>query len=316
MPALILAACLFLGVVPTTPSGAVSSQPAIGLRVLTLVDRSRVIRLPRGRAEPRTLLTYVRYPAQGQAGATDVRDATPTAGEHPLIVFAHGLDVTPGPYARLLQSWARAGFVVAAPVFPLTNPHAPGGPDERDVASQPRDVSFVISSLLALSEASGGPLSGLVDANEIAVAGHSDGAETALAVAYSRRYRDPRVRAAAVLSGAEMSGIGGYDFADRKVPLLAAQGTKDGFNEPRYTRAYFKAAPAPKYLLWLLGAGHLPPYSSRQPYLGVVETVTAAFFERYLTADVAAWPPGSWPPGTWPPGAGAGGAAAKLVSDP
>ncbi len=276
---------LCVGRAPVTPSGAEPSEPAVGLRVLRLVDRSRTIRLPHGRREPRVLVTYVRYPALAGAGATDVPDAAATPGQHPLIVFAGGFDVTPAPYARLLQSWARAGFVVAAPEFPLTIPSAPGGPDERDVANQPRDVSFVISRLLALSATDGAPLSGTLDPQRIAVAGHSDGAETALAVAYSRRYRDPRVRAAAVLSGAEMSGIGGYDFKDESVPLLATQGTDDVFNEPRYTRAYFKAAPTPKYLLWLLHAGHLPPYSYQEPYLGVVERVTAAFFETYLNRE-------------------------------
>ena len=59
---------------------------------------------------------------------------------------------------------ARAGFVVAAPVFPLCSAGAPGGPEESDVINQPGDMSFVISSLLAVS--SGGrrrPLAGLVD---------------------------------------------------------------------------------------------------------------------------------------------------------
>jgi dienelactone hydrolase len=261
---------------------------AVGMRVLRLVDRSRTIRLAHGRSESRALLTYVRYPTVAARGATDALDAPPAPGEHPLIVFAHGFDVTPAPYARLLQSWARAGFVVAAPQFPLTVPGAPGGPDEADVVEQPRDVSFVISSLLAMSSSGGDPLSGMLDPQRIAVAGHSDGAETALAVAYSRRYRDPRVRAAAVLSGAEMSNIGGYDFTDATVPLLAAQGTRDSFNEPRYTRAYFKAAPNPKYLLWLLHAGHLPPYSYQAPYLGVVERVTTAFFELCLDGEAAA----------------------------
>jgi dienelactone hydrolase len=253
--------------------------------VLRLVDPTRTIRLKGGRIEPRTLLTYVRYPALGPPGASDIPDAPPATatGPYPLIVFAHGFAVTPAPYTRLLQSWARAGYVVAAPVFPLASADAPDGPDEADVINQPSDVSFVISSLLAPSTTPGaGPLTGLVNPAHIAVAGHSDGGETALAVAYSRRFHDPRVGAAVVLSGAEMSGVGGYSFAPGGPPLLAAQGTDDTFNEPKYTYAYFRRARRPKFLLRLLGAEHLPPYTYEEPQLTIVERETLAFFDAYL----------------------------------
>lgn len=271
-------------------SAPASPSFAVGLRVLRLVDRSRAVRLKGGRSEPRVLVTYVRYPALGAPGATDVPDAMPASagGPYPLIVFGHGFAVTPGPYARLLQSWARAGYVVAAPVFPLGNARAPGGPSEADVINQPSDMSFVISSLLALDRPGAGPLAGLVDPAHIAVAGHSDGAETALAVAYSRRFRDPRIGAAVILSGAEMEGVGGYSFTYGGPPLLAAQGTADRFNQPKYTNAYFKLAQRPKFLLRLLGAGHLPPFSDQRPQLTIVERVTIAFLDRYIKREPGA----------------------------
>jgi len=280
------AAPLAPGAAPA-PAAPRASEPAfaVGLRVLRLVDRSRTIRLPDGRSEPRELSTIVRYPAEGAPGQSDVADApaASAAGPFPLIVFGHGFATTPATYARLLQSWARAGYVVAAPVFPLGNAQAPGGPDEADVVNQPRDMSFVISSMLAISATPGGPLTGLIAPSRIAVAGQSDGAETALAVAYSRRLRDPRVGAAVVFSGAMMSGIGGYRFGPGGPPLLAAQGTRDVFNEPRYTYAYFALARQPKYLLRLIGAEHLPPYTHEQPQLGIVERVSRAFLDGYLS---------------------------------
>jgi dienelactone hydrolase len=255
---------------------------AVGITTLPLVDASRTYRLPGGAVVPRALSTYVRYPALGGAGAAEIAGARPAPGSFPLVVFAHGFDVTPAPYAKLLDSWTRAGYVVAAPLFPRTNPHARGGLDEGDVVNQPADVSFVISSLLAGVAPAGWP-PGLIDGDEIAVAGQSDGGETALAVADSRRDRDARVRAALVLSGAEMSGIGGYTFPGPA--LLAVQGTRDVFNEPRYTYAYYRAARAPKYLLRLLGAGHLPPYTTEQPQLAIVERVTVDFLDTYLRGE-------------------------------
>ncbi len=269
------------------PAGA-PGAPAVGVRTLRLIDRSRLERPLRGAPGPRVLETIVRYPAQGPDGALDLPGATPLAGEHPLIVFAHGFDVTPAIYSRLLRSWTQAGYVVAAPVFPLEQSGAPGGPDEADVVNEPRDISFVISQLLAASAVPAGPLSGLIDPARIAVAGQSDGGEAALAAAYARRLRDVRVRAAVILSGAEMSGIGGYAFAAGEPALLAVQGTADTSNEPRYTYAYFRAARRPKYLLRLLGAQHLPPYTSAQPWLGIVEETSIEFLDTYLGGSATA----------------------------
>jgi fermentation-respiration switch protein FrsA (DUF1100 family) len=252
--------------------------------VLRLVDGSRRIRLPGGRTQARTLLTYVRYPAIGAPGASDLpgAPAAVTRGPYPLVVFGHGFAVTPRTYARLLHGLARAGYVVAAPEFPLASANAPGGPDESDLINQPTDMSFTISRLLKVSAAAGSPLAGLIDSARIAVAGQSDGGMTALAVAYSRRFRDRRVSAAVIMSGAEMGGVGGFSFARGAPPLLAIQGTADTMNEPRFTYAFFGAARRPKYLLRLLGAGHLPPYTREQPQLAVVERVSAAFLDGYL----------------------------------
>jgi len=258
--------------------------------VLRLVDTSRTVTLPNGRSEPRTLLTYVRYPALGEPGRSDLPGA-PAAraeGPFPLLVFGHGFGVTPALYARLLQSWARAGYVVAAPVFPLENADAPGGPDEADLANQPADMRFVISRMLAAAGAGSGPLAGLVDPTRIAVAGQSDGGDTALALAYDPAFRDPRVGATVILSGAEIPGAGGFTFPPRGPPLLATQGTADTINPPSATNAFFALARRPKYLLSLLGAEHLPPYSDQQPQLTIVERVTIAFLDGYLKHEPGA----------------------------
>lgn len=261
-----------------------SAPFAVGLTVIRLIDPTRSVQLPNGTTTPRTLETYVRYPALGPATGNDLADASPAraAGPFPLIVFGHGFDVTPTLYARLLRAWVRAGYVVAAPVFPLSNPNAPGGPNEADLPNQPADMRLVISRMLAADNAPSGLLSGLIARRRIGVAGQSDGGDTALAVAYDPRFRDPRVDVAMILSGAEIPGFGGFQIQPGEPPLLATQGTADTINPPSATDAFYDSAPAPKYLLELLGASHLPPYSSQEPQLGVVERVTIAFLDRYL----------------------------------
>jgi dienelactone hydrolase len=257
---------------------------AVGLRVVTFVDRSRVIRLPGRPPEPRRLVTLIRYPAVGRPGATDLIGAKPirSSSGFPLVVFGHGYDSTPARYAPLLRAWAQSGYIVAAPVFPLENANAPGGPNEADLINQPRDMSFVISRVLALSRAGVGFLAGLVDPRRIAVAGHSDGAETALAVAYDRGFLDRRVRAAVILEGAELPG-GAFEFPRPSPPLLATLGTADTINLPRFTRAFFDRAPAPKYLLTMFGTQHVGPYTVQEPQLRIVEHTTTAFLDRYLS---------------------------------
>ncbi len=43
-----------------------------------------------------------------------------------------------------------------------------------------------------------------------------------------------------------------------------------------------------KHLLTLIGAPHLPPYTTAEPQLGIVERVTIAFLERYLEGRAGA----------------------------
>jgi predicted dienelactone hydrolase len=253
---------------------AMSAREApVRVRAFRFVDESREAVFRDGARSARTLVTYVRTPPTGH-------------GPFPLIVFAHGYAGVPAAYSTLLDAWARAGYVVAAPVFPVENEYAPGGPDESDLANQPADMSFVISQLLAADRSAGDPLHGLIDPARIAVAGHSDGAETAFATAYERHYLDPRVRAAVILSGATMApdSLAGGSASP---PLLAVQGTADPIDPPRYSRALFARVEKPKFLLLLIGAGHMPPYSSNRRELAIVERVSIAFLDRYLGAGTA-----------------------------
>ncbi len=246
------------------PAGAVATRSSaqVHVRVLRLVDRSRRVQYRNGTSGARILVTYVRYPVHAQGA--------------PLVVFAHGFALTPLNYTALLDTWVRAGYVVAAPVFPVENAAAPGGADRSDLSNEPADISFVISRLIGASS----PVRGLIDPTKIAVAGQSDGGVAALSVAYDRRYADRRIDAAMVMSGATLAGFRGPP--SKAPPLLAVQGTSDPYNSPATTSSYYGVMRRPKFLLWLIGASHLPPYTTHDQWAPTVERTTTAFLDHEL----------------------------------
>jgi len=239
----------------------------------------------KGSASGRLLPTVVWYPAV-RAGAHVVPDRA--NAPYPLLVFSTGYDIAVRVYQNLLSDWASAGFVVAAPTYPHNDPSDPGEVDENDIVNHPADLRFVITALLESAGRQTSVLSGLVDPNEVGVVGHSDGAEVSLAVADNSCCRDRRVKAAAVLSGAELASFGGSYFAGPSVPLLVVQGSADTVNSPECSTQIYDAASSPKYYLDLLGAGHETPYAGPQvvpAQARAVARVTTDFSEAELAGE-------------------------------
>ncbi len=273
---------------PPTTAPAPPQPLGAGLRVMTFVDTTRLIYPPHtanGQPSPRVLQTYIWYPATGIPLAGNTVNAAPAVsrGPFPLVIFCPGYDLYPTSYASLLRTWVRAGYVVASPVFPLTNPGTPGGPDEEDIVNQPEDVEFIINQLLAQNASASSPIHALINPSSIAVTGHSDGGDTALVVAYDTCCRDPQVKAAVIMAGQELNmPAGGSYYPAGSPPLLAIQGTADTVNVPADTYQLFDQAPQPKYLLTLPGADHLIPFTQPGPYESAVEKVSIDFLNTYL----------------------------------
>ena len=142
--------------------------------------------------------------------------------------------------------------VVAAPRFPLTDAEVAGDYlDESDIDNQPDDVLFVMDALLA----SDGPMAGVVDPTRVAVAGHSDGGLTALSVAADA---PEGMRAVVALSTSPVGRPG------ENPPLFVVQGDEDDINGWEYGEAVYDEATPPKFIVSLIGAGHLGPYPRGQ----------------------------------------------------
>jgi len=278
------------GPAPNPPSNGTGPR-AVGITTETLVDHTRTT--PANGTVPghpgRTLVTTVLYPARGAPTPRPVRGAPAdrSGGPYPLVVFAHGFGSDVTGYLSLLERWASAGFVVAAPLFPLTNAHTPGGPDLSDYVHQPGDMSFVVTQMLGLSSASSGRLAGLVDPTEVGAAGHSLGGVTTLGLVANTCCRDDRIRAAVVMSGDPITFPTGEVDEVVAPPILLVHGNADPAVPYVSSVDVFNAAHAPKGLLTIIGGDHGSPVDPAGPAFTSVVRATTDFFDRYLKGETA-----------------------------
>jgi dienelactone hydrolase len=202
-------------------------------------------------------------------------------------VFGHGNGATPEYYNALLTHWAAAGYIVAAPRFPLTSADTPGGTVPDDVFSQPGDISYVITSLLAASDRRTGTFAGMVDPDAIGVSGHSEGAITTLGF-WNTCCRDRRVKAAAVLDGVPQSYADGrYDYRGSP-PMLIVHGTDDELLPYNQMVEVFNKAEGPKALVTLDGAGHGDWTDPSSRWFPTAVKVMTDFWDAYLRGNKAA----------------------------
>jgi pimeloyl-ACP methyl ester carboxylesterase len=234
-----------------------------------LVDRSRPT-VSHGRViSPfRTLTTLVWLPA--------------APGRWPLVVFGHGFHVGPETYGSLLETWAAHGYVVAGPEFPLTDPAvACSNLDENDINDQPTDLRFATDALVAPAS----PVAAQIDPARVALAGHSDGGESALAASLAPAAAgEPRYRAVIAMSVQPLPGSG----AMANPPILVSQGDADTVNPMALGQQTWQQAAPPKYFLVIHGGGHLSPLQAGSAWLPGFEAASEAFLDAYLAGNGAA----------------------------
>jgi dienelactone hydrolase len=256
--AMLLAAC---GRVSTTaPVAPVAPPLTVTFMARTFVDTSRVT------------------PAHGDAPELPSRTLPTTIavpdgpGPFPLIMFSHGFGSSGQDYADVLRAIASAGYVVAAPDFPLTSEGVPGAP-ERGVDApdaQPADVRFVIDQLLA------DPLAARIDRGRIGAAGHSMGAGITMGVAFNTCCRDPRIRAGVLMAVDPPTLYHGDYFVPPVPPVLVIHGDRDESLPYAGGRRAYETADPPKFFLTVLGGDHSSAASE------VVLPATIDFFDTYL----------------------------------
>jgi predicted dienelactone hydrolase len=257
----------------------------------------------------------------------------------PLVLFSHGLGGTREGYEFLGRYWASHGYIsvhlqhagsddtvwkdaaprdrLAAMRKAVTDPQA--------AMQRPLDVAFTINTLERLSKDVKSPLAGRLDLDKIAMAGHSFGAWTTLAVGgqafITRTGRDISAADKRIKCMIPMSAPPGKDpaqyaasYGKIAIPALHMTGTLDTSpitnTKASERRIPFDHTPAPgtsgndQYLITFEGGDHMIFSGARRPGIGgggdprkdaafhkLIRISSLAFLDAYLkqNADARAW---------------------------
>jgi predicted dienelactone hydrolase len=196
-----------------------------------------------------------------------------TDGPFPLVVYSHGSGGIRYIHSDYTETIASHGYVVIAPDHPgnTSIERVLGAADEpaQIAVNRPGDVIAAIDAFLDADHPRTGPFTPLIDAERIAVTGHSFGGFTTYAVAsgYENELGSTPVddRVGALIPIAPAVGDRGPDSllsADRlraiEVPTLIIAGTDDRTTpvEPNVNRAWEYSNASPHFRLELVAAEH------------------------------------------------------------
>jgi predicted dienelactone hydrolase len=269
----------------TRPPGA---PPAVVESSRSFVDPSRST--PANGSYPgaptRTLETRIWLTATVPPGAASCSRAG--CG---LLVLAHGYGGSTARFEAIGGFLAQAGYVVAAPSFPLTNEDAPGGhltaTALADFAQQPADVSFLVDRLLAASSDPGDDLRGRIDPARVGVLGHSLGGATVLGATRTGCCSDPRIRAVVAVAPA-WTVIEPFLHESPRPdgpPTLIVNGSADTTVVPALSLQLFELLSPPRFYVEVPGAQHsdlIENVGPPGPFLDPTERAAVALFDAEL----------------------------------
>ncbi|WP_187345081.1 alpha/beta hydrolase family protein [Cystobacter ferrugineus] len=225
-------------------------------------------------APQRTLPTRIYYPVcPPDTSASPPPDGLiPVAGggPFPLLAYAHGLTSLGDTTRFVTEHLATHGYIIVAPLFPLTNGNAPGGPTFEDYANQPADLAFVMRQVAQLT-GTNADLGAAVDTRRRALLGFSAGGTTALIGAYHPILALDGIQSAVAHSPAVTCILGPAFFA-RRLPTLIISGTASELTPISGPERVFSLAPPPVILVELLG-GTLSGFMNREvPFVENTDT--------------------------------------------
>ncbi len=258
-----------------------------------------------------------------------VRVSAPVTGHDlPLVLFAHGFGSSLDGYSPLADYWAAHGFVVIQPTHLDSKTLGLSADDPRKPELwrfRVEDMRRILDDLDVLEAAVPG-LSGRLDRNRIAAAGHSFGGQTAgillglrvpdAETGVAEDLSDTRIKAGVLLATAGTGGkdltpfaaeslpwLRNPDFAPMTTPALVVAGDQDDLpltirGADWTTDPYFLSS-GEKSLLTLFGAEHflggISGYESAETTdenparVTLVQQVTLAYLRHVLDIDSSGW---------------------------
>ena len=250
----------------------------------------------------------------------------------PVVLFSHGLGGSREGCGYLGDHWSRRGYAAVFLQHPGSDtavwqdvPPARRMASMRSAASaanfrlRVEDVAAVLDALHAWNREPGHQLAGRLDLDRVGMSGHSFGAQTTQGVSgqsyplVGRRFTDPRIKAAVIMSPGTPQGRRdpGDAFSEVAIPWLLMTGTKDtsavGSQSVESRLAVFPALPEGRaYEVVLHDAEHsaftdrgLP--GDREPrnpnHHRAILALSTAFWDAYLKddADARGWLDGDGP---------------------
>ncbi|WP_395856062.1 alpha/beta hydrolase family protein [Cystobacter fuscus] len=280
-----------MGATPATLEGLGSRGPyGFATRDLVFVDNSRPT-LPNRSfpgAPQRTLPTRIYYPVcpPDTSASPPSGERIPVAGggPFPLLAYAHGLTSLGDTARHVTEHLATHGYIIVAPLFPLSVGTAPGGPTFEDTANQPADLAFVMRQVAQLTGANA-DLGGAVDTRRRALLGFSLGGMTVLIGTYHPVLALDGIQSSVVQAPAITCILGPAFFA-RPLPTLIISGTADELIPISAPERIFSLAPAPVILVELLGGTHSGFMNREVPFVQNTDTMECqALLDSGATGD-------------------------------
>lgn len=224
----------------------------VGLGEFTFVDESRPTDENRGvPGKPeRTLPTTIWYPEGLE-------------GDAPLIIHSHGILSSRTEMPYLMELLASHGYIIAAADYPLTSGSTEGGANANDTINQPADVTFLIDSILALSDEEK-PFAADIDTDRIGLSGYSLGGLTTYLTTFHPELRDRRVSAALAIAGPSAVFTPAY-FQNSSAPTLAIAGTADALIEYERNAADLPQRDSRMDVVAIEGGSHLGFVGAAEP---------------------------------------------------
>lgn len=174
------------------------------------------------------------------------------AGPLPVVLFSHGLGGSRENYEYLARHWAGCGYVSVliqhigsddsvwkdVPMAERARSLQKSAANLVNATNRPPDGQFALDQVEKLNADATSPLKGRLDLKSMAIAGHSFGGYTTLALAgqtfmlpfrQSKRYDEPRLKAAIQMSAPAPAIRRDLDatYASITIPMMHMTGTKD-----------------------------------------------------------------------------------------